>query len=104
MQRALIRQTSHSQAAVRAPWKASGIRSFQSQYGPQYKSGLHLFHFAKNDLMWYGRMGAGMGIAAVTFALYFFGQVPRVREDIWQKVPYFGQFFIHEIPADENPF
>ena len=38
------------------------------------------------------------------FALFFFDEVPRVREDILRKVPIIGNYFVREIPDEDNPF
>jgi hypothetical protein len=44
------------------------------------------------------------GVAAGTFALFFFGEVPRVRNDILRKVPFLDEYFDRSIPAEDNPF
>jgi len=49
-------------------------------------------------------IGGGFAGVAGIFALFFFGEVPKVRKDILSKVPFVGSYFIREIPADENPF
>lgn len=54
--------------------------------------------------MRYGGIVAGMGVAAGTFAIFFFGEIPRVRKDILQKVPIIGDYFVREIPPEDNPF
>ena len=41
-----------------------------------------------------------MGFAA----LWFFAEVPRVRDDIMLKVPVVGNFFVKEIAPEDNPF
>ncbi|KAM3085317.1 hypothetical protein ACMFMG_003742 [Clarireedia jacksonii] len=38
------------------------------------------------------------------FALFFFSDVPKVRNDIWVKVPIVGEYFRKEIPPSDNPF
>lgn len=40
----------------------------------------------------------------VGIPLFFFSEVPRVREDIMRKVPILGDYFIREIPPEDNPF
>ena len=47
---------------------------------------------------------AGMGVAAGTFAVFFFGEVPKVRTDILQKIPGIGIYFVREVPPEDNPF
>ena len=44
------------------------------------------------------------GVSAGIFALYFFSQVPRVREDIIEPIPFIGEFFHKETPPEDNPF
>lgn len=49
-------------------------------------------------------MAAGFGGVAGFFALFFFAEVPRVREDIMRKVPVLGDYFVKEIAPEDNPF
>jgi hypothetical protein len=51
-----------------------------------------------------GGMAAGFGGVAGVFALFFFAEVPRVSKDIMQKVPILGDYFVKEIPPEDNPF
>ncbi|CAK44205.1 uncharacterized protein An02g05900 [Aspergillus niger] len=44
------------------------------------------------------------GVAAGTFALFFFGEIPRVRRDILQKVPFLDEYFDRTIAPEDNPF
>lgn len=49
-------------------------------------------------------MAGLFGGAAGVFALFFFGEVPRVRHDILEKVPIIGPYFHREVPPEDNPF
>lgn len=49
-------------------------------------------------------MAGAFVVAAGTFALFFFDGVPRVQKDILQKIPFVGDFFVHEVPPEDNPF
>lgn len=42
------------------------------------------------------------GVAAGTFALFFFGEIPRVRRDILQKVPFLDEYFDRTIAPEDN--
>ena len=44
------------------------------------------------------------GVTAVAGLLLFFDEVPRVREDILKKVPFIGDYFVREVPPEDNPF
>lgn len=52
----------------------------------------------------FGTIAAGFGVSAGIFALFFFGEVPKVRNDILQKMPVIGDYFVREIPPEDNPF
>jgi len=49
-------------------------------------------------------IGGGFAGVAGVFALFFFGEVPRVRKDILSKVPVIGSYFVREIAPEDNPF
>ena len=52
----------------------------------------------------YGTIASGFGAAAGIFALFFFAEVPKVRNDILQKMPVIGDYFVRETPPEDNPF
>lgn len=45
-----------------------------------------------------------MGAVAGIFALFFFDGVPKVQQDILQKIPFIGDFYKHEVAPEDNPF
>ena len=49
-------------------------------------------------------MAGAFGVSAGIFALLFFDEVPRVRQDILRKVPIIGNYFVREVPPEDNPF
>jgi hypothetical protein len=51
-----------------------------------------------------GTVAAGFGVSAGIFAIFFFGEIPKVRTDILQKMPIIGPYFVREIPPEDNPF
>ncbi len=51
-----------------------------------------------------GIMASLFGVSVGVFALYFFSAVPRVREDILEKLPGIGDYFHQEVPPEDNPF
>lgn len=52
----------------------------------------------------YGTIATGFSVATGIFALFFFGEVPKVRNDILSKMPVIGEYFVREIPPEDNPF
>ena len=51
-----------------------------------------------------GYIASGFGVAAGIFAIFFFAEIPKVRTDIMQKIPVVGDYFVKEIPPEDNPF
>ncbi|EDN99115.1 predicted protein [Sclerotinia sclerotiorum 1980 UF-70] len=47
---------------------------------------------------------AGFGASAGFFALFFFSDIPKVRNDIMVKIPIIGDRWRREIPASDNCF
>ncbi|GAM86130.1 hypothetical protein ANO11243_041410 [Dothideomycetidae sp. 11243] len=79
--------TSFTGAGGQQPWaQLPDYKTYKSKYGP------------------HGVMAAGFGTAAGIFAVFFFGEVPKVRKDILSKVPLIGDHFIREVPPEDNPF
>jgi hypothetical protein len=51
-----------------------------------------------------GTLAGGFGGVAGFFALFFFAEVPKVREDVMKKIPVLGNYFNVEIAPEDNPF
>lgn len=49
-----------------------------------------------------GSIAAGFGVAVGTGALFIFGEVPRVRNDILRQLPFFDTYYDRTIPAEDN--
>ncbi|KAK4505276.1 hypothetical protein PRZ48_003239 [Zasmidium cellare] len=87
------------------PWRQpTSYETFRSKYGPQYKIPFNVYGVDAKRLIRYGGLAGAFGAAAGIFAIFFFDGVPRVQKDILQKVPIIGNFFVHEIPPEDNPF
>ncbi|CAI6330111.1 unnamed protein product [Periconia digitata] len=89
----------HRVQSSRSPYQA-----YRSRFGPQYKIQPNFHGITSRHLFKYGSLAAGFGGVAGFFALFFFSEVPRVREDIMRKVPILGDYFVREIPPEDNPF
>lgn len=50
------------------------------------------------------RTAAAFGAVGGAVVLYFLADVPRIRKDIMQKIPLLGDYFVKEIPPEDNPF
>ncbi|KAK3113131.1 hypothetical protein LTR53_009868 [Teratosphaeriaceae sp. CCFEE 6253] len=79
-------------------------QSYRSPYGPQYKIGAHFAGINRATAMSLGSMAVGFGAAAGIFALFFFDEVPKVKNDILKKIPVIGDFYVHEVAPEDNPF
>ena len=49
-------------------------------------------------------LGGGFAGVAGLFAIFTFGGVPKIRNDILSKIPFIGSFYVHEIAPEDNPF
>ncbi|EZF33024.1 hypothetical protein TMEN_4691 [Trichophyton mentagrophytes] len=45
-----------------------------------------------------------MGAATGIFAIFFLGDVPRIREDILMNIPVIGSYWDRSIAPEDNPF
>ncbi|KAI9371344.1 ubiquinol-cytochrome-c reductase complex subunit-domain-containing protein [Aspergillus egyptiacus] len=79
----------------------------QSTRGPlagKYTTNPHIYGFTAQTAAQYGAIGAAFGVSAGVFALFFFGEVPRVRNDILRKLPFFDTYLDRSIAPEDNPF
>ncbi|KAJ5485197.1 hypothetical protein N7539_005185 [Penicillium diatomitis] len=51
-----------------------------------------------------GSLAASFGVFAGTAALFMFGEIPRVRRDILQKIPGLDSYYDRPIAPEDNPF
>ena len=51
-----------------------------------------------------GILAGGFGGVAGFFALFFFAEVPKVRDDIMLRIPVINKYFVKEIAPEDNPF
>ncbi|EPQ64293.1 hypothetical protein BGT96224_4611 [Blumeria graminis f. sp. tritici 96224] len=76
--------------------------SYKSPHGPKYAVQPNIGGFTLKQAKTLGITLGGFGGVAGFFALFFLGDVPRVRKDILEKVPFIGSHFKKEIPASDN--
>jgi hypothetical protein len=55
-----------------------------------------------NDVLNSGSVAAGFGVAVGSGALFLFGEVPRVRNDILRKLPFLDTYFDRSIAPEDN--
>ncbi|KAL8702592.1 MAG: hypothetical protein Q9201_004224 [Fulgogasparrea decipioides] len=92
-------------------------KAYKSPYGPNYKvqpnfhgiSPGRALKLPADDAMAWADLNFHSGITAGSFSLvgatmllYFFSEVPKVRTDIMQKIPLVGDYYIKEIPPEDN--
>ncbi|KAL2003779.1 hypothetical protein VTN02DRAFT_2273 [Thermoascus thermophilus] len=78
--------------------------AYHSPYAPKYYTPPHIAGVNLKRGLRYGAISAGFGVSTVVFCLFFFGDVPRVRQDILQKIPVLGEHWNRTIPPEDNPF
>ncbi|KAF9893885.1 hypothetical protein FE257_010055 [Aspergillus nanangensis] len=52
----------------------------------------------------YAQIAGTFGVSLGVFAVFFFGEVPRVRNDVLRQFPFFDQYFDRTIAPEDNPF
>ncbi|KAI4682906.1 hypothetical protein J4E81_009530 [Alternaria sp. BMP 2799] len=84
--------------------KTPAAVAYRSPFGPQYTIPKNYHGLTLKQAAKYGGLAAGFGGVAGFFALFFFAEVPKVRDDIMKKIPILDKFFTVEIPPEDNPF
>ncbi|MCJ1331378.1 hypothetical protein MMC10_008068 [Thelotrema lepadinum] len=79
-------------------------QTYVSKFGPSQKPPRNFHGIDARRATRFGVTAGMFGVSAGIFAIFFFSEVPRVRIDILQKVPIFGDMFKKEIPPSDNPF
>ncbi|KAK5806521.1 hypothetical protein VI817_000779 [Penicillium citrinum] len=51
-----------------------------------------------------GTLAASFGVFAGAAALFMLGEVPRVRRDILQQLPFLDTYYDRPIAPEDNPF
>ncbi|KAI1815846.1 ubiquinol-cytochrome-c reductase complex subunit-domain-containing protein [Poronia punctata] len=82
----------------------SDYPSYRSPYGPKYHIRPHVAGMSFPQLTSLGIKSAGFGAVALFGVIFYASGIPRLQQDILQKVPFLGGHFIKEIPASDNPF
>ncbi|KAJ5604724.1 hypothetical protein N7510_009878 [Penicillium lagena] len=75
-----------------------------SSFGPKYYTPRHVGGVNLSTLTQAGTLAGSFGVAAGVFAVFFFGEVPRVRKDILQKIPGLDVYFDRTVAPEDNPF
>ncbi|PLB48032.1 hypothetical protein P170DRAFT_203446 [Aspergillus steynii IBT 23096] len=91
-----------SQTLRRAAAQSAG--AYRSPFAPKYKTSPNFHGLSVGTATTYGKIASTFGVSAGVFALFFFGEVPRVRKDILQQFPFFDQYFDRTIAPEDNPF
>ncbi|OAT02980.1 uncharacterized protein BDCG_17872 [Blastomyces dermatitidis ER-3] len=68
----------------------------------RYKKQPHYAGFPLKTSVRYGTIATAFGATAGIFAVFFFGEVPRVRKDILMNIPVIGGYWERSIPPEDN--
>ncbi|WEW59740.1 Autophagy protein 5 [Emydomyces testavorans] len=63
---------------------------------------MHFKGFTLAHVTKFGTIASGFGVAAGILAVFFLGDVPRVREDILMKIPVIGGYWERHIDPEDN--
>ncbi|KAK6596620.1 hypothetical protein H4I96_09272 [Botrytis cinerea] len=92
----------HASTGITPPKGPVSYSTYKSPYGPKYKIQPHIAGWTPKAASKVGLTLAGFGATAGFFALFFFSDIPKVRNDIMVKIPIIGDRWRREIPASDN--
>ncbi|KAI9833546.1 MAG: hypothetical protein M1826_007160 [Phylliscum demangeonii] len=78
--------------------------TYQSPFGPKYKIPFNIHGWSLKTITRAALHLSGFGAAGLLAVLYLAEGIPRVRRDIFQKIPVLGEYWVREIPPSDNPF
>ncbi|KAK2066904.1 hypothetical protein P8C59_000682 [Phyllachora maydis] len=84
--------------------KRNVIAQYKSSYGPKYHYQTNINGLTGQKAMRLALKSGAFGAVAGFALIFYTSGIPRVQQDILQKIPYVRNHFIHEIPASDNPF
>ncbi|KAL2171507.1 hypothetical protein VTG60DRAFT_2675 [Thermothelomyces hinnuleus] len=87
-------------ASLRAP----ALPQYKSPYGPKYFYQSHVAGITTKTLVRTGLKSGLYGGVALFTVIFFASGIPRIQQDILQKVPIIGKRFVREIHPADNPF
>ncbi|KAJ6099934.1 Cytochrome b-c1 complex subunit 10 [Penicillium canescens] len=75
-----------------------------SAFAPKYTIPPRFGGYTLGTAIKTGTLLGSFGVAIGTGALFIFGEVPRVRNDILRQLPFLDTYYDRSIPAEDNPF
>ncbi|OAT11869.1 hypothetical protein BDBG_17587 [Blastomyces gilchristii SLH14081] len=90
--------------AARSAASPASTTNHRSPFALRYKKQPHYAGFPLKTSVRYGTIATAFGATAGIFAVFFFGEVPRVRKDILMNIPVIGGYWERSIPPEDNPF
>ncbi|KAI5783888.1 ubiquinol-cytochrome-c reductase complex subunit-domain-containing protein [Peziza echinospora] len=79
--------------------------STSSKFGPKFKVTPHVMGITPKRAIPYVFALGGFGAVAGFTALFFLEGIPRVQQDVFQKIPILGDYWTNrQLPASDNPF
>ncbi|KAJ5171364.1 Cytochrome b-c1 complex subunit 10 [Penicillium coprophilum] len=75
-----------------------------SAYAPKYTVPRTVAGMTLGTAIQAGTLAASFGVALGSGALFIFGEVPRVRNDILRKLPFLDTYYDRSIAPEDNPF
>ncbi|BCS18184.1 cytochrome b-c1 complex subunit 10 [Aspergillus puulaauensis] len=85
-------------------FRRAAAQSVRSPLAGKYSVAPHVAGFTVGSATTIGSIAATFGVSAGVFALFFFGEVPRVRKDILQQLPFFDTYLDRTVAPEDNPF
>ncbi|OAL64509.1 autophagy protein Apg5 [Trichophyton rubrum] len=87
--------------ASQAP-RSGPFGSYRSPFAPKYTVPTKIAGLTTTQVMRLMPMATTMGAATGIFAIFFLGDVPRIREDILMNIPIIGSYWDRLIAPEDN--
>ncbi|KAJ5215778.1 uncharacterized protein N7498_002185 [Penicillium cinerascens] len=75
-----------------------------SAFGPKISVPRSVAGFTLPAAVKAGTVAGSFGVAAGTFALFFFGDIPRVNRDVIRQIPFLDRYYDNPVAPEDNPF
>ncbi|OJJ46688.1 hypothetical protein ASPZODRAFT_132801 [Penicilliopsis zonata CBS 506.65] len=84
--------------------RRAAAQAYRSPFGPSYSIPPNFQGYTVRDATKVGTIAVPFAVSAGLFAVFFFGEVPRVRKDILQQLPFFDTYYDRTVAPEDNPF
>ncbi|KAJ5149993.1 hypothetical protein N7448_001571 [Penicillium atrosanguineum] len=75
-----------------------------SAFGPKIHLQRSVAGFTLPSAVKAGTIAGSFGVAAGTFVVFFFGDIPRFNRDVIRQIPFLDAYYDNPVAPEDNPF